>query len=131
MDSILLPPRAVVKDRNGGVHVDPARLGVAFKPGGWVQHYGTEPTTLGRVRQAVIRTAARYPFGGTGLTGGQHSNTLWTGINEFGPIDMCADSGGLTALRSGSHDVLDMVATDISGFQQCGLVGVPYRLFAT
>ena len=64
----------------------------------------------GQVRQAVTRTAASYPFGGPGLTGGLHSNTLFSGINEFGPIDRCANSGGLDALWDQLREDLDVVA---------------------
>ena len=38
------------------------------------------------VRRSILRTAARYPFGGDGLKHGMHSNTLFLGENEYGPI---------------------------------------------
>ena len=55
------------------------------------------------VRRSILRTAARYPFGGDGLKHGMHSNTLFNGENEYGPISRCANSGGLSVLRESAR----------------------------
>ena len=42
-----------------------------------------------------------------------HSNTLFTGENEYGPISRCANSGGLSVLRESARADLDSVAARV------------------